>query len=313
MKYAIGIDLGGTFIKYGIIKEEDSSFLIEGKMPSMADISADKIIEQLIKSINICIDYSKSHDFDLCGVGVGTPGIVDEKRGIVFGGADNLKGWSDIHLSEIIKKETGLNSYIGNDANMMAFGEVIFGAARGLTDVVFLTIGTGIGGGLILNGKLYGGYDNRGTELGHIPLNIEGVDCNCGGRGCLEAYASTSALLKQYKYNLNESGIDVREEITGELLIKNYLSGESCAIKTMCSHWHYLGHGVAAFINIFSPQAVVIGGGISDAGEFYIDGIRKEAFNIALPDCSVNTRVVGAALGNKAAILGAAANVLENY
>jgi Transcriptional regulator/sugar kinase len=259
MRYAIGIDLGGTFIKYGIIREDDASLVIQGKIPSMADVSAEKIIAQIIEAINICVSHSKLNSLEICGVGIGTPGIVDEKNGIVLGGADNLKDWKDIHLSEIIKKETGFNSYVGNDANMMAFGEVIFGAAKGLTDVVFLTIGTGIGGGLVLNGKLYGGYGNRGTELGHIPLNIEGVDCNCGGRGCLEAYASTSALLKQYKNNLAAAGISADGDITGESLVRNYLAGESCAVMTMKAHWHYLGHGVAAMINIFSPQAVIIG------------------------------------------------------
>jgi len=304
MRYAAGIDVGGTFVKLSLISE-DGNILFEDKL----DISK-ATREEILNTIDLAIIKIKKEadlfDVQISGIGIGSPGIVFE--GVVLGGADNLNEWSDVPLRDIFSKKFGLPVYVDNDANVMGIGEVIYGAAKNCTDVIFITVGTGIGGAIVMNGQLYGGYKNRGTELGHVVLIHDGIDCNCGGRGCLEAYASTSALIRQYA---ELSGKD-EETIDGRTIVERFKEGESFAVKCMQEHTTYLGHGIASFVNTFAPQKVVIGGGISEAGQFYIDMISASTFRYAMPDCASNTEVVGAILGNKAGCLGAASLVFKN-
>jgi glucokinase len=227
---------------------------------------------------------------------------------VVLGGADNLNGWENINLSSIFSKAFKLPVLADNDANVMGLGEVAYGAAKNCTDVIFITVGTGIGGAIVANGELYGGYKNRGAELGHITIDHKGINCNCGGRGCLEAYASKTALIEQYA---QLSGMDP-ESIDGYFIVDKYNNKEKNAVKCMHNHVDYLGHGIASFINTFAPQKVVIGGGISEAGQFYIDLIKKAAISYSMPDCSSYTDVVGAVLGNNAGCLGAASLIFKN-
>lgn len=310
MKYAIGIDLGGTFIKYALINE-NGDFINEGKLPANADISAEKIIEQLFKAINILIEYAQMENILVSGIGIGTPGIVDEKNGIVLGGAENLAEWENISLASIIKAQTGLDVFVNNDANVMGLAETAFGAAKGCTDVIFLTVGTGIGGSIIINGKLYGGYKNRGTELGHVPLIANGEPCACGSRGCLETYASASAMIERYKQTLLAKDMLINDDIDGEYIIKLYHQGDGIATTCVEENCYFLGHAIAGFINIFSPQKVIIGGGLADAGDFYIEKIKNYTNKYVMDDCAVNTSIEKASLGNKAGCLGAAGLVFN--
>jgi len=304
MRYAAGIDVGGTFVKLALVSE-DGNILFEDKL----DISK-ATREEILNTIDLAIikinKEANLFDVQISGIGIGSPGIVFE--GVVLGGADNLNGWANVPLRNIFTEKFGLPVYVDNDANVMGIGEVVYGAARNCTDVIFITIGTGIGGAIVMNGQLYGGYKNRGTELGHIVIDHKGIDCNCGGRGCLEAYASTSALIRQYA---ELSGKD-EETIDGRYIVERFKEGESSAVKCMQEHTDYLGHGIASFVNTFAPQKVVIGGGISEAGQFYIDMISASTFSYAMKDCASNTEVVGAILGNKAGCLGAASMVFKN-
>ncbi len=301
-RYAVGIDLGGTFVKFALASES-GEILFSDKLPIGETATRDDILDTIGKSIQRTLGKAAENGFSVAGIGIGTPGVVCD--GVVAGGADNLDKWENIPLSAIFSEKFNLPVYVDNDANVMGLGEVAYGAAQNCTDVIFLTVGTGIGGAIVANGKLYGGYQNRGTELGHITINHNGIDCNCGGRGCLEAYASTSALLRQYA---EETGRN-EKEIDGFYLVQKFKEGETAAVKCMREHTGYLGHGVASFINIFAPQKVVIGGGISEAGQFYIDMIKESALSYAMPDCAANTDVVGAVLGNQAGCLGAASLV----
>jgi len=304
MRYAAGIDVGGTFVKLALVSE-DGNILFEDKL----DISK-ATRKEILNTIDLAIikinKEANLFDVQISGIGIGSPGIVFE--GVVLGGADNLNGWANVPLLEIFTEKFGLPVFVDNDANVMGIGEVIYGAAKNCTDVIFITIGTGIGGAIVMNGQLYGGYKNRGTELGHIVIDHKGIDCNCGGRGCLEAYASTSALIRQYA---ELSGKD-EETIDGRYIVDRFKEGEPSAVKCMQEHTDYLGHGIASFVNTFAPQKVVIGGGISEAGQFYIDMISASTFRYAMPDCASNTEVVGAILGNKAGCLGAASLVFKN-
>lgn len=303
-KYAIGIDLGGTFAKYALVSSL-GEILFEGKLP-VGGASREKTLSIIEESIQrVVVDASKK-ELILKGIGIGTPGVVD--NGVVLGGADNLDRWENIDLGTIFSDKFNMPVLVDNDANVMGLGETTFGSAKDCSDVIFITVGTGIGGAIVINGQLYGGYKNRGGELGHLTIQHDGIDCSCGGRGCLEAYASTSALIKQYA---DKIGKDVKE-IDGRYIIQRYKENEPEALSCLNEHTDYLGHGVAGFINTFAPQKVVIGGGISEAGQFYIDMIKESAFKYAMPDCSTNTEIVSASLGNNAGCLGAASLVFKH-
>lgn len=304
-KYAIGIDLGGTFIKFALVSET-GEILFNGKLSIGSSATRDEILDTIHKSIEMSVQFAAEKQIPVSGIGIGSPGLCCD--GIVVGGADNLNGWIDVHLSEIFSEAFKLPVLIDNDANVMGLGEAVYGAAKDCTDVIFLTVGTGIGGAIVADGKLYGGYKNRGTEMGHVTIDHKGIACNCGGRGCLEAYASTAALLRQYA---EATGKD-ENDVDGFFLVQKFKDGEEAAVRCMQEHTDYLGHGIAGFINTFAPQKVVIGGGISESGQFYIDMIKKSALSYAMPDCAANTDVVAATLGNRAGCLGAASLIFKN-
>ncbi|MEG1007339.1 MAG: ROK family protein [Bacteroides sp.] len=310
-KYVIGIDLGGTSVKYTLIDEE-GNFLFEGKLPSYAEVSAEAVIGQLTKAIEEVTAFAATNGWGVSGIGLGTPGIVDATGRIVLGGAENIKGWENLPLADRLESATGLPTRLANDANLMGLGETMYGAGRGATDVLFLTVGTGIGGAVIIDGKLFTGFGGRGTELGHVPLIANGEACACGSVGCLEHYASTTALVRRFTQRSTETGRTYAgEEINGELIVRLYKAGDALATECLDEHCDYLGHGIAGFINIFSPQRVVIGGGLSEAGSFYIDKLRERAQRYAIADCALNTEIMAAELGNKAGCMGAASLVKQ--
>ena len=255
-------------------------------------------------------NFAEAKGYTIAGIGIGTPGIVDCTNRIVLGGAENIQGWENLKLADRMEKESGLPTQLGNDANLMGLGETMYGAGNGATHVIFLTVGTGIGGAIVIDGKLFNGYANRGTELGHVPLIANGEPCACGSAGCLEHYASTAALVRRFSKRIAEAGISYpNEEINGELIVRLYKQGDKIAIESLEEHCDFLGHGIAGFINIFSPQRVVIGGGLSEAGDFYIQKVSEKALRYAIPDCAVNTEIMAASLGNKAGSIGAASLV----
>lgn len=309
-QYAIGIDLGGTSIKFGLLDLE-GKFLYEGRAPSYAYISAESVINQLIRVVEETKYFAYKHNYPIAGIGIGTPGIIDTTGRIILGGAENIKGWQNLPLAEIIEERTTIPVSLENDANLMGIGELLYGAGKGCTDIIFLTVGTGIGGAIVIGGKLFGGFANRGTELGHVPLIATGERCACGATGCLEHYASTAALVRRFTSLANEQGLSFDVEINGELIVRLYHESIQLAVDCMNEHFYYLGRGIAGFINIFSPQRVIIGGGLSEAGDFYIEKIREIAFGKAFDTCAENTQIMKACLGNKAGTAGAASLVFQ--
>lgn len=310
IKYAIGVDLGGTFIKFGLVAN-DGCLVYENILPTEADVSSDRVIANIIFAIQQTLNYAEKNNIQPVGIGIGIPGIVDKSNRVVVA-ANNISGWSNINLADEIEWIFSLPVSLNNDANMMALGEQAFGSAKDYSDVIFLTVGTGIGGAIIINNKLYAGYDNRGAELGHIPLFADGLTCSCGSIGCLEAYASTSSLVNQFKNLCIAAGVILPEEITGKLLVKLLGEKNQYAIVAFNNHFRYLGQGIAGLVNIFSPQLVVLGGGISEAGSFYLNNIKDRFNQFVVPSCAVNTRLTTAKLGNKAGILGSAQWVFQN-
>ena len=304
MEYAIGIDLGGTSIKYALVDKAGNSFF-EGKLPSFASVSAAKVMEQLIKAATLLKDEAAKQNWTVLGIGLGTPGIVDETNRIVLGGAENIVGWENIDVASFMEKQMSLPVVVGNDANLMGLGETKYGAGRGCTHVMFLTVGTGIGGAVIIDGKLFNGYANRGTEL-----IANGERCACGAIGCLEHYASTAALTRRFSALAKEQNLSFDTEINGELIVRLYHENFPLAVECMNEHFYYLGRGIAGFINIFSPQRIVIGGGVAESGSFYLEKIRAVVKKHVIADCALNTKIVAAELGNKAGLIGAASLIL---
>lgn len=305
VKFAVGVELEGTFVRYALVSDK-GEILLQGKLDVEGVASRGDIIEMLTKAIQTAVNKSRERAVSVVGIGIGTPGIVCD--GIVTGGAENLDGWQDINLEELFKQKFQLPVFVDNDANAMGLGEVVYGAAQGCSDAIFITIGAGIGGAIVVNGNLYGGYKNRGAEMGHVPIVHKGKKCVCGSRGCLEAYASTNALFQQYA---EQVGVDARE-VDGVYLVERMKQGDLKAIQAMKEHTDMLGHAIAGFVNTFAPQRVVIGGGISEAGPYYIEQIKKAVMEYAMPDCRFYTDVVGAALGNSAGCIGAASLVFRN-
>lgn len=299
--YAVGIDIGGTSLKCGLVNEE-GKILLSFLVPLQNAGTQEEIIQLIADAITQCTLQLKE---PIVGVGIGFPGLVENN--VIIGGADNLPGFEELPLGVILKELTGHTIVIDNDANLMGLGELTYGAAKDCTDAVFLTVGTGIGGAIMIDKKLYGGFNNRGGELGHIIIQQNGLPCTCGGRGCLEAYASVTALIEDYKSQNQFPS----EEVDGRYIVEKYLIGEEYAVRAMEHHFDSLAAGIAGFINICSPQKIIIGGGISEAGTFYIDELRYRAKTLSIPAASIHTQIVAAKLGNQAGILGCTANVFQ--
>ncbi|MBC9797756.1 ROK family protein [Sinomicrobium weinanense] len=303
--YAAGIDVGGTFVKYACA-DSSGKILFASRLPVAEHTSAPGVIALIREAIEDCEKHVMDSKGRLTGAGIGFPGIIS--KGMVLGGADNLSGFNNIPLARILSEQTGLKTIIvDNDANMMGWGEIMYGCAESISDAVFLTIGTGIGGTMVINGEIYGGYMNRGGEFGHIIVESGGLPCSCGAKGCLETYASTRALLAKYA---EVRGIK-NNTVNGETLVRNYRKNEPEAVHAMNWHFDYLSAGIASLVNIFSPQRVIIGGGIAEAGDFYIEALRARVSVLAMKDAMANTLVRAAKLGNLAGCLGGAGRVFS--
>lgn len=306
-KYAVGIDLGGTFIKGGAA-DDLGNLVISSKIATEAekgDKAVAKHIAELCGSLTGALSLSVS---DICGVGMGVPGMIDSKNGeVVY--ANNLK-WSHFKISENVKKYFETDMSISNDANVAALGEAMFGEGKGCKNTVMLTLGTGVGGGLVLDGKLYEGNASAGAELGHTLIVKDGLSCTCGRRGCLEAYASATALIRDTKRALQkhpDSKMSEAGEIDGTTAFR-YKDTDPYAKEVVDAYIGYLASGITDIANLLRPEKVIIGGGISGEGEGLTaplqEMVDKEIYGGATgPKVEIKT----AKLGNKAGILGAAA------
>lgn len=303
-KIAIGIDVGGSFLKWGIVTK-NGNLLHNGTEKVHKEAGESGVILQITACIQLAAGTALQLGKTITGIGIGFPGIVDNN--VIIGGADNLPGFNNLALGLELERSTSYPVFIDNDANMMGLAEWSYGAAKGCSDVVFLTVGTGIGGALIINNRLYGGYKNRGTELGHIIIRQGGLPCSCGGVGCLEAYGSVTALLNLYRSIRGPQ----TDNLDGKYIVNRYLQDEAAATQALHQHFDALATGIAGLINIFSPQKVVIGGGISEAGDFYVREIATRTAKIAMASAASQTAIVRATLGNKAGLQGSAAKVFQ--
>jgi len=294
-KVKIGIDLGATRLKLAVVDEKGKcSYRREVDTLFASDRAA--LIDSIASNVKDIIKTSGIAKRSILGVGIGVPGPVDSKRGIVryF---PNIKGWEQVPLKSILEKKLRLKVALDNDVNAMTLGEYKFGAGKGAENLICLTLGTGVGGGIIINGEIYRGSTMCAGEIGHIPINEKGPKCNCGGIACLERYIGNRYILYRSK---RVFGKDVALERLDVLAAK----GNKKAIGIWEDVGRKLAVALTGVVNLFNPDIIVIGGGVSKAGEFIFGPLRRELRARAMRDQARHVKIIRAKLGDNAGIIG---------
>jgi len=310
--YYIGIDLGGTGIKAGIVDEE-GKIIKKDSMPTGRTRKSEEIVDDICLLTKKLLSDANLSEKDIYSVGIGSPGSLDRERGIII--ANFNLGFRYVAIREAIQKVISVPVYVENDANCAVIAESVAGVAKGLDYVVLITIGTGIGGGIIINNKLYIGANGAAAELGHIVLKINGEACTCGRKGCWEAYSSATALIRETKAAaLDNPSSKILELVDGDLdkidaktAFDAARLGDETAIKVIDCYIDILAEGLANIVNIFQPDIIAIGGGVSKEGENLLAPLREKmkGRTFFVGDLK-NTQIVAAQMGNDAGIVGAA-------
>lgn len=309
----IGIDLGGTGIKVGILNEE-FDILAQSSVPTRAERPYGEIIADMGNTAKELLEQTGIKTEDCIGVGIGSPGTIDSDCGVVL--YSNNISWENVPLAKELQKILPLPVFINNDANCAALGEVVKGAAKGCKNAVFFTLGTGVGGGIVLDGKIFEGGHPGGVELGHMTIRGADRTCTCGRVGCMEAYASATALIRDAKEAAMAHPESMLWELCGRDLDRMNAkipfdaahSGDACGIRLVEDYIGYLSEGIANVVNIFRPDVVVLGGGVCAQGEYLTVPIEKYLKeNCFGGETAFLPKVITAQNGNDAGIIGAAA------
>jgi glucokinase len=312
----VAVDLGGTKIEAAMITRS-GQLLDQERVPTQANEGKAHVIEQLFGAIDRLVERSGIEVTDTAGVCVAAAGPVDMKRGIISD-PPNLPGWGSVPLQSIVRDRFGVDSYLINDAKAAAVGEHLFGAGKGIDNMVCITLGTGIGGGFILDRRLYFGAFGGAGEVGHMTIDINGPKCNCGNMGCWELYASGTAMEKEMSRHLTlgeksslQQLFKAGEPVTASHIAEAARKQDPLALKLIAWSANYIGIGLVNLVNIFNPQMVVIGGGLSKIGPILLDpaeAVVKQRASKILADA---VTIVPSALGDDIAVMGAAAYVFE--
>lgn len=304
----IGIDLGGTKI-YTAIGNSSGEILNEVILPTEANKGHEQIVNKIkdsIKKVMDGIDKSK-----IKAIGLGSPGPLDIKNGIITEPV-NLPFYNYPIVDELTK-EFGIKTYLDNDANVATLAEYLFGAGKGTENMVYVTVSTGVGGGAILNGKIYRGSTLNALEVGHTTINVSGRRCGCGNNGCVEAMASGTAIMKLAKDALDsrvKTSLREYEVVTSKEVFVEASKGDKVAMEIVEYSMSYLGAAIANYANILDPEVIVIGGGISGAGEIVFEIVNREMEKRCLTPIYKNCKIVKSYLGSKTGVLGAIALAL---
>lgn len=319
--FVLGVDLGGTNIVVGAVSVDGRTQLPVRSEPTRAEQGADAVTERICRMLDTVVAEARLATGvgreAFVGVGVGAPGPFDRATGIVIV-APNLK-WHDYPLGPEIQARTGFDVALDNDANCATLGEWWLGAARGARHVLGLTIGTGIGGGLILDGQLYHGSSDVAGEVGHMTIESQGRRCGCGNYGCLEAYASGTAIAERAREAVRGGETSILTEqvggdltrITAATVYAAAAEGDALAREVVRDTARFLGIGIASLLNVFNPEVVVIAGGVTQAGAALFDPIRAEVRRRAFKPAWESVRILPGALGGTAGVVGAAAAYVQ--
>ena len=306
--YRIGIDLGGTNIAVGVV-DENYQLLAQHSVPTQAQRSAEEVIRDMGDAVETVLAKAGITVADCESIGIGSPGTCDSEKGIVAR-AYNL-GWFDVPICAMLRERFGIPVRLSNDANCAALAETVAGAAIGCKNMVLITLGTGVGGGIIIDGKIYAGMRSAGAELGHTLLVLDGEPCSCGRRGCWETYASATALIRQAEKAAAEhpeSLLAQVEKMTGLAVFEAADKGDCAAQAVIDRYCEYVAAGFTDLVNALAPEMILLGGGISRQGERILAPIREYVVNNCFGQKDGAVPIITAAkLGNEAGIIGAAA------
>ena len=311
-RYSISIDLGGTNIKAAVIKD-GYRILKKISVPTENYGTRDHLITGLSQlSLGLAKEAGVKKK-DLAGIGIGAPGLIDSGKGIIHY-LVNIRGFKNVPLKRLIEKKTGLPTFLDNDVNVMTLGELYYGAGKGAGNMVCITLGTGVGGGIVIDGKLYRGSSLSAGEIGHVPLNEKGPRCNCGGWGCMEKFVGNKYIkqLTIKKLRAGEKSVITKltggclNKITPEVISAAAEKNDRLAISIWKEIGGHLGVALSGVINFLNPEKIVIGGGVAEAGKFLFDSIRKTVEERAMHIPAACVKIVKAKLGQDAGLIGAA-------
>jgi glucokinase len=321
MRYVLGIDIGGTNLVVGAVPEDGSRVLALRTEPTEAAQGADHVLDRIGAMATAAIEETRRADpeAELLGAGIGSPGPLDTRTGVVIL-TPNL-GWVNMPVRDRIAQRLGLDAWLDNDANCALLGEWWVGAARGARHAVAFTLGTGIGGGVIVDGKLVHGASDVAGEVGHMTIETNGRRCGCGNDGCLEAYASGPAIARRAREALEAGAESSLALVTGgdlarlsaQTVYEAAAGGDPLALEVVHDTARYLGVGIANLINILNPEVVVVCGGVTRAGDRLFGPLRREVARRAFKPAVQACRIVPGALPGTAGVVGAAKAYLDAH
>lgn len=311
MKYYIGIDIGGTNISTGVV---DENYEIVGRAKLKTEIgrSYEAILADIVETVRIALTDAKLEPEDVRWIGVGSPGICNSETGVVE--YSNNLNWHNVPLVSDLEEALGRKVYLDNDANAAAYGEYLAGAAKGAKSAVVITLGTGVGAGIVLNGKIFSGSNFAGGEIGHTVIVVDGYECTCGRKGCFEAYCSATGLTRMTREASEahpKSKIKQLVEADGRFSARTAFNAakllDETGIEVVERYIKHLACGITNTINIFQPDILCIGGGVCNEGDGLLEPLKKQvALDVFSRDSAKNTEICICKLGNDAGIIGAA-------
>jgi glucokinase len=311
--YVVGVDLGGTKILSGVFKHS-LDCVGTSKLSTKPQRGVDKVIERVARCVQDAVDEADLTLKQVAGVGIGAPGAVDFAAGTVIF-APNMEGWKNVPLKKELEKQLGVPVFVENDCNIAALGVYVAELKSKPRSMIGIFVGTGIGGGLIINGDLYSGFCHTAGEIGHMVLDINGPKCGCGNKGCFEALASRTAIFQQIKAGVKEGQKTVLTDMLGDDLDdlrsndlrKAIRRGDKFVDRIVEGAAEYIGIGVANLVNIFNPEVVVLGGGVMEALQDEMTSVIVEtAQDYAMPGTMEGVEIVASKLGDNAGITGGA-------
>lgn len=316
--YKIGVDLGGTNIVAGVV-DEDYRIVGRGIAKTLRTRSREEIIDDIKEAIRTAMGYARVEISDISSIGIGTPGTVNRADGVIEY-ASNLD-FENVPMKEIMEEEFKIPVYLENDANCAALGEAVAGVGNGVDDFIAVTLGTGVGAGIVLNGQILHGCNDAAGEIGHTVIVADGERCPCGRRGCWEAYASATALIRQTKDKMSKHFDTIMwdicngniREVNAETAFQAMRDGDTAAREVINKYVYYLSVGIVNIINTFQPKILCIGGGIGNEGEELLAPIRYYVNNEHYSIHAKNQTIIcSAVLGNDAGVIGAALLETQN-
>ncbi len=310
-KYYLGLDVGGTNFVAGVVDE--NYHIIAKSISARIGNTVEKLAYNMADVSRRAVRKAGLHLEDMSSWGICMPSNINPKTNLLVHA--NCFGWKNVPIYDYLRKHISLPIYIANDANGATYGEILAGSASQYSTALMLTLGTGVGGGIIIDKKIYAGFDNMGAELGHIKLVYDGVQCTCGQKGCLEAYCSATALIRRTKEVVKENPSTLileycdynEDDIDGEIICKAALAGDFTAQRLLDEYTSYLAAGISSLVAIFRPEVIMLGGGIAHAGDLILKPVNDKLKKCTHAGDEIGVPpVVCASLGNDAGIIGAA-------